>query len=61
MNMTDVFYGIGDFFQWSFHFIKAFGNKPNVFFWLLIGFLMIVWLRLQNRYNKEAERNNTLK
>ncbi|MGB3949216.1 MAG: hypothetical protein WBM13_14610 [Bacteroidia bacterium] len=61
MNWTDIFNGIGNFFQWSFQFIKAFGNAPNVFFWLLIGALTIVWLRMQAKYNKEAEKNNTLK
>lgn len=61
MNMTDVFNGIGSFFQWTFQFIKMFGNGPNLFFWLLIGTLVIVWLRMQGRFNKEAEKNNTLK
>lgn len=61
MNMTDVFNGIGVFFQWFFVYIKALGNGPNVFFWLLIGFLILVWLRMQTNYNKKAEQNNTLK
>lgn len=61
MNMTDVFNGIGAFFQWTFKFITAFGNKPNVFFWLLIVFLVVVWLRMQANFNKEAAKNKTLK
>ena len=61
MNMTDVFYGTGDFFQWYFTYVKMLGNTPNIFFWLLIGFLLITWLRMQTNFNKEAERNNTLR
>ncbi len=45
MNMTDIFNGIGSFFQWTFKFMKAFGNAPNIFFWILIAVLMVVWLR----------------
>lgn len=60
MNMTDIFNGTGNFFQWTFKFIKGFGNAPNIFFWLLIGVLVIVWLRMQANYNKEAKKNNTL-
>ena len=61
MNWTDIFNGTGDFFQWTFKFIKGFGNAPNVFFWLLIAVLVVVWLRMQAKYNKEAQKNNTLK
>jgi hypothetical protein len=61
MTMTDVWYGIGSFFQWTFQFMKGLGNGPNVFFWLLIATLVLVWLRMQGRFNKEAEKNNTIK
>ncbi len=61
MNWTDIFNGIGDFFQWSFKLIKGLGNGPNLFFWLLIAALVLVWLRMQANYNKEAEKNNTIK
>jgi hypothetical protein len=61
MNWTDIFNGIGSFFQWSFQGIEALGNKPNLFFWLLICSLLLVWLRMQAKYNKEAEKNKTLK
>ena len=58
--MTDVFNGIGNFFQWTFTFMKGFGQGPNIFFWLLIISLILVWLRLQSKFNKEAKKNNTL-
>lgn len=60
MNMTDVFNGIGNFFQWSFSLLERLGNGPNIFFWLLIGALVITWLGMQAKFNKEAKENNTL-
>ncbi len=61
MNMTDVWNGLGHFFQWTFGMMKALGNGPNMFFWILIIVLIGVWLRMQSKFNKEAEANNTLK
>jgi hypothetical protein len=61
MNMTDVFYGIGHFFQWTFTYIKALGNGPNVFFWIIIVSLLALWLKMQADYNKAAKKNNTLR
>ncbi|MDQ3047621.1 MAG: hypothetical protein M3R27_08750 [Bacteroidota bacterium] len=61
MNMTDVFNGIGSFFQWTFGMMKALGNGPNIFFWILIAVLICVWLRMQGRYNKEAKERGNLK
>lgn len=60
MNMTDVFNGIGSFFQWTFTLVEKLGNGPNIFFWLLIGALVLVWLRMQSKFNKEAKEKNTL-
>lgn len=60
MNMTDVFNGIGDFFQWTFQFMKHVGFGANLFFWILIISLIVVWLGMQTKYNKEAKQNNTL-
>ncbi|MCK6648092.1 MAG: hypothetical protein L6Q66_00405 [Bacteroidia bacterium] len=61
MNMTDVFNGIGNFFEWSFGIVEKLGNGPNIFFWLLIGSLIFVWLRMQARFNREAKEKGTLK
>lgn len=60
MNMTDVFNGLGHFFQWTFTFMKGLGNAPNMFFWLIIAVLMVIWLSKQAKFNKEARKNNTL-
>ena len=60
MNMTDIFYGIGNFFQWTFKFMKHLGFGANLFFWLIIISLIITWLAMQVKFNKEAKKNNTL-
>ncbi len=60
MNMTDVFNGIGNSFQWGFTFMKSIGNGPNLFFWLIIVVLLIIWLRMQTKFNAEAKEKNTL-
>jgi hypothetical protein len=59
--ITDIFNGIGNFFQWSFQFIKGSGNVPNVIFWIIICALVVVWLRMQARFNDEAKSKGTLK
>lgn len=61
MNMTDVWNGLGSFFQWTFTFMKGLGNGPNIFFWILIAVLVLVWLRMQSKFNKEAASNNSIK
>ncbi len=61
MNMTDIFYGIGNFFQWTFKCMKGFGNGPNLVFWLIIGALIVTWLRMQAKFNQEAKNKGTLK
>jgi hypothetical protein len=60
MTITDVFNGLGHFFQWTFTFMKGFGNKPNIFFWIIIVSLVVVWLRMQSKFNKEAKEKGTL-
>ena len=60
MNMTDIFNGIGHFFQWTFSFMPGLGNKPNLMFWIIIISLVAVWLRMQGNFNKEAKEKKTL-
>ncbi len=60
MNMTDVFYGLGHFFQWTFYIMKHVGFGANLFFWLVIVVLVITWLRMQTKFNQEAKANNIL-
>lgn len=61
ITMTDVFYGIGDFFQWIFKGMRVLGHGPNVILWAIILFLLVYWTLQIRKQNKEAERNGTLK
>lgn len=61
MNMTDVFNGTAHFFQWGFKFMKGFGNGPNLIFWIIIASLIILWLRMQAKFNEAAKSKGTLK
>jgi hypothetical protein len=60
MTWTDIFNGIGGFFQWTFKYMEVLGNGPNLFFWLIIISLLCVWLRMQAKFNKEAKEKGTL-
>ncbi len=61
MTVTDIFNGTGHAFQWVFQFMKGIGNAPNVLFWIIIVGLILVWLRMQTNFNKEAKEKHTLK
>lgn len=61
MTWTDIFNGLGRFFQWTFSFMEGLGNGPNLLFWIIIGSLIIVWLTMQAKFNKEAKEKGTLK
>jgi uncharacterized ion transporter superfamily protein YfcC len=41
--------------------MEGIGNAPNVIFWIIIISLILVWLRMQGRYNKEAKETGNLK
>ena len=61
MTWTDIFNGLGGFFQWTFTFMKGLGNGPNLIFWIIIILLICVWLKMQANFNKEAKAKGTLK
>ena len=61
MTWTDIFNGLGSFFQWTFSFMKGLGNGPNILFWIIICSLILVWLRMQANFNKEAKEKGTIK
>ena len=51
--MTEVWYKIGDLFEWTFGILELMGNLPNYLF-TVIGLVGIVaWLIRQKRYIKE--------
>lgn len=60
--MDYIFYPFADFCQWLFeNLIEPSENLPNKLF-IAGGFLgLFYWIRLQGKFNKEAEKNGTLK
>ena len=65
MTLSDLFWGIGDFLQWTFQILDGdfwLTKALNVGI-LLGGFVgLFYWLNLQNKFNKEAKNNpNQLK
>lgn len=60
ITWTDIFYGIGDFFQFLFKGMRALGHIPNVIIWCLILFGLVYWTLRLSRFKKEAQRNGTI-
>jgi hypothetical protein len=61
VTWTDVFYGIGTFFQWCFKGMRALGQFPNVIMGAIIIFLLAYWCVKIVQQNKKAEANGTYK
>jgi len=66
MSWNDLVYGLGDLIYASFDLLKitATSNQDsfvNWFYIVAIFLLIVVWVRAQVNYNKEAERNGTMK
>lgn len=65
MTLSDLFWGLGDIFQWTFRILD--GDLPVTAIMnygiLIGGFLgLFYWLNLQNKFNKEAKNDpNRLK
>lgn len=60
ITWTDIFYGIGSFFQWIFKGMYKLGQMPNVLISAFIIFLLAYWCLRLVRYKKEAQRNGTI-
>jgi hypothetical protein len=61
ITMTDVFYGIGDFFQLIFKGMRLLGHGPNIILWVIIGSLLVYWTLQIIKQTKEADKNGTLR
>jgi hypothetical protein len=61
ITWTDIFNGIGGFFQWCFKGMRLLGQGPNVIISLTVIFLLTYWCIKIVQQNKEAERNGTYK
>lgn len=63
MTSTEILVGLGDFILWTTEIL--FENIGNLFnnAMIILGFIgLLIWLRTQHKFNKEAENNaNQLK
>ncbi len=59
ITWTDIFYSIGDFFQWIFKGMRVLSHGPNVIIWILIVGILGYWIMRLMRYRKIAKQNNT--
>ncbi len=64
MTLTDIFWGIGDFMQWTFTLLQGdmIGDMFNVAV-ICLGFVgLFFWLNWQRKFNEQAANNpNQLK
>lgn len=60
ITWTDIFEGIGVFFEWIFKGMRVLGHGPNVIIWILIIGILAYWIMRLSRYRKEARRNGTV-
>ncbi len=51
----------GHFFQWTFRLMESPNRNMNILFIVIGAVGAIYWLTRQNKYNMEAEQNNTIK
>ena len=52
MNSTDIFFLLGDIFQWTFQAFELIGNYINYSFILLIFGGLCYWMTVQKKLNK---------
>lgn len=60
MTWTEFVYALGEFFQWTFTLLQAGENKVNWLFIVIGSAMLLGWIVLQLRYNKEAALNGTM-
>lgn len=59
ITWTDIFYAIGDFFEWIFKGMSVLGQGPNVLISLGVIGLLAYWTIRLMRYKKEAAGDTT--
>lgn len=61
ITWTDVFYAIGDFFQWIFKGMRGLGQIPNIIISFFILYYLVSRIFIIMKQNKEADSNGTLR
>lgn len=60
ITWTDIFEGIGSFFQWTFKGMRALGQVPNVFISAFVIGLLAYWCYRIIKFRKIAQANGTV-
>lgn len=54
MQIRDIAYGLGDFFEWTFGILPVLGNSVNYLF-IVIGFIFFLyWMGQMAKHNREG-------
>lgn len=62
MNLQEILAPIGDIIVWTFdNILVPMGNLPNLLVVILLFFGLMTWIKMQKKYNEEAERTGGLK
>ena len=60
-TMESFAFALGEILEWTFGILTSLENLPNNAFILVMAVGVLIWLRKQAQYNREAEANGTLK
>ncbi|MDP2387715.1 MAG: hypothetical protein Q8M29_15185 [Bacteroidota bacterium] len=60
MTWTELWTSIGDFFMWTFSFMKPIGNGINYPLWVLIAILVFARFYVIHKQTKKAKSEGTL-
>ncbi len=62
MNMNSILRPIGEIITWTFDSVLIpLGQLPNYVF-ILVGLVgLFVWLNMQGKFNKKAQKDGTIK
>ena len=56
MQIKDIVYALGDFFEWTFEILPVLGNSVNYLF-LALGFIFFFyWMGQMAKHNREGEK-----
>jgi hypothetical protein len=62
MNWTGIFNAFGRLCQSFFiGVVEKLGNSPNLLYIITGVVVFLIWMSMMARYNKEADRNGTLR
>jgi hypothetical protein len=53
--MNELWYAIGDLFEWSFKILPVLGNLPNILFSLIITGYFLYWMGQMRKHQRAGE------